>query len=134
FWVLLGYKNGRLVLNTQGGPIRERLAAGPDPSPSAVVDEVGIDAGMKWMVDFNEAEAAGMGIRAKLSKEVAAGGFDFLLVMGIKDAAGANTDGTARLTELFNAHRFTDGASFVPAGTPSNNTAEVPSGFSSEDP
>jgi hypothetical protein len=135
FWILLGYKNGRLVLNSQGGPIREPLAAGPDPSHSAVVDEVGIDAGMKWMVDFNEAEAAGMGIRAQLTKEVVAAGFDFLLVMGIKDAAaGTNVDWTARLTELFNAHHYTDGMSFVPPGTPSNNTAEAPSGFSSEDP
>src|SRR5437660_1652256 len=25
FWVLLGYKNGRLVLNIQGSPIRDRL-------------------------------------------------------------------------------------------------------------
>ncbi len=131
FWVLLGYQNGRLILNTTGGPIRESLAAGPDPSPSAVVDDVGIDAGMKWMVDFNEAEAAGMGIRATLTKEVAAAGFDFLLVMGIKDAA--NTDLTTRLTELFSAHHYTDGLSFVLPGTPSNNTAEVPSGFSSED-
>ncbi|HEV2904983.1 MAG TPA: hypothetical protein VGW32_08050, partial [Pyrinomonadaceae bacterium] len=134
FWVLLGYKNGGLVLNTRGGPIRESLAAGPNPSPSAVVDDVGIDAGMKWMVDFNEAEAAGMGIRAKLTKNVAAAGFDFLLVMGVKDAAGANTDWATRLTELFNAHHYTDGMSFVPPGTPSNNTAEAPSGFSSEDP
>ena len=68
FWVLLGYKNGQLVVNTKGGPIRDLLAAGPDPSPSAVVDDAGIDAGMKWIVDFNEAEAAGMGIRTKLRK------------------------------------------------------------------
>ena len=134
FWILLGYKNGLLVLNTKGGPIRESLAAGPDPSPTADVDDVGIDTRMKWMVDFNEAEAAGMGIRAKLSKEVAAAGFDFLLVMGIKDDGAANNDWATRLTELFNAHHYTDGISFVPPGTPSNNTAEVPSGFSSEDP
>ena len=36
FWILLGYKNGRLVVNVKGGLIREPLAAGPDPSPSAV--------------------------------------------------------------------------------------------------
>lgn len=132
FWVLLGYKNGGLVVNVKGGPIRESLAAGPDPSPNAVVDDVGIDAGMKWAVDFNEAEAAGMGIRVKLTKDIAGAGFDFLLVMGIKDAA--NTDWATRLTDLFKAHHYTDGLSFVPPGTPSNNTAKTPSGFSSEDP
>ena len=55
--------------------------------------------------------------------------------MGIKDSAGdPSTDWTPRLTELFNAHHYTDGLSFMPPGTPSNNTAEAPSGFSSEDP
>ena len=133
FWVVLGYKNGQLVVNEKGRAIRESLAAGPNPSKSAVVDEFGVDAGMKWMVDFKEAEEAGMGIRARLSKEVAAAGFDFLLVLGVRDKEGAATDWTPKLTELFNAHHYTDGTSFVPPGTPSNNTAGAPSGFSSED-
>ena len=130
FWIMLGYKNGQLIVNVKGGPIREPLATGPDPSPSATVDEAGLDKGIKWMVDFNAAEEAGMGIRAKLSKEQAAAGLDFLLVLGVKDAA----DSATRLTELFNAHHYTSGLSFIPPGTPSNNTAEKPSGFSSEDP
>ena len=86
------------------------------------------------MVDFDAAEKVGMGIRAKLTKEVAAAGLDFLLVLGIKDAPGGTTDWTPRLAELFNAHHYTDGLSFVPQGTPSNNTADTPSGFSSKDP
>ncbi|HKS10898.1 MAG TPA: hypothetical protein VJS13_15215 [Pyrinomonadaceae bacterium] len=130
FWVLLGYKNGQLVVNVKGRAIRESLAAGPDPSPSAVVDQFGIDAGMKWMVDFQAAEEAGMGIRAKLTKDAAAAGLDFVLVMGVKDTKGAATE----LTQIFNAHHYTEGTSFVPPGTPSNNTAGAPSGFSSEDP
>ena len=134
FWLLLGYKNGQLILNVKGGAIRDSLASGPDPSLNAVVDQLGIDAGMQWMVDFQQAEAAGMGIRAKLKKEIAAAGFDFLLVVGIKDSAGTTTDSTTRLVEVFNAHHYTDGLSFVPPGTPSNNTADAPSGFSSEDP
>ena len=75
-----------------------------------------------------------MGIRAKLTKEDAAAGLDFLLVMGIKDSPDGTTDWTPRLAELFNAHHYTDGLSFVPQGTPSNNTADAPSGFSSNDP
>jgi hypothetical protein len=134
FWVLLGYKNGQLVVNVKGGPIRESLAAGPNPAKSVDVDEFGIDPGMKWMVDFRDAVEAGMGIRAKLTKEVAAAGFDFLLVLGVKDKEGAATDWTPDLTQIFNAHHYTDGTSFVPPGTPSNNTADAPSGFSSEDP
>ena len=134
FWVLLGYKNGQLVLNVRGHAIRESLAAGPDPSPSATVDQFGIDEGMKWMVDFKTAEEVGMGIRTKVTKEVAATGLDFLLVMGVKDKEGPPTDWTPDLTTIFNAHHYTDGTSFVSPGTPSNNTAGAPSGFSSEDP
>ena len=121
-WVVLGYKNGRLVVNVKGGVIPNLLATGPDPSPSAIVDELGIDDGMKWMVDFDAAEKAGMGIRAKLKKEDAAAGLDFLLVLGVKDSPGGTTDWTPRLAELFDAHHYTDGLSFVRQGTPSNNT------------
>src|SRR3989442_10675031 len=107
-WILLGYKNGRLVVNVKGGLIRDSLAAGPDPSPSAKLDELGIDSGLKWMMDFDEAEKAGMGIRAKLTKDDAAAGLDFLLVLGVKDSS-AETDGTTRLVDLLNAHHYTNG-------------------------
>ncbi len=133
-WVVLGYKNGRLVVNVKGGLILDPLPTGPDPSPSAIVDELGIDKGMKWIVDFDAAEEVGMGIRAKLTKEDTAAGLDFVLVLGIKDSLNATTDWTPRLAELFNAHHYTGGLSFVPQSTPSNNTADAPSGFSSKDP
>ena len=133
-WIVLGYKNGRLIVNVKGGLIRDPLATGPDPSPSASIDERGIDVAAKWMVDFDAAEEAGMGIRAKMTREDAAAGLDFLLVMGIKDSPDGTTDWTPRLVELFDAHHYTHGLSFVPPGTPSNNTADAPSGFSSTDP
>jgi hypothetical protein len=133
-WIVLGYKNGRLVMNVKGGLIPDTLATGPNPSPSANTDQQGIDEGMKWMVDFDAAEKVGMGIRAKLKKEDAAAGLDFVLVMGIKDSPDGTTDWTPRLAELFDAHHYTDGLSFVPPGTSSNNTLDAPSGFSSEDP
>ena len=132
-WTLLGYKAGRLVVNVKGRLIPDHLATGPDPSLSAVVDQFGIDERMKWMVDFAAAEEVGMGIRARLQQEEADAGFDFLLVMGIKDSL-ERTDWTTRLAELFRAHHYADGLSFVPQGTPSNNTKDAPSGFSSKDP
>lgn len=133
-WVVLGYKDGRLVVNVKGGPIPDALATGPAPSPAANTDETGIDEGMKWIVDFDAAEEAGMGIRARLTKDEADAGLDFLLVLGIKDSPDGTTDWTPRLAELCNAHHYTDGLSFVPQGTPSNNTQDAPSGFSSKDP
>ncbi len=38
------------------------------------------------------------------------------------------------MTELFTAHHYTNGVSFITPGTPSNNTEDAPSGFSSNDP
>ncbi|HEU4794944.1 MAG TPA: hypothetical protein VFT02_04890, partial [Pyrinomonadaceae bacterium] len=134
FWVLLGYKNGILVVNVKGSAIRESLANGPDPAESDAIDETGLDQGMQWMVNFAEAEAAGMGIRVKLNPETAAAGFDFLLVLGIRDSETGTTDSHAELSDLFNAHHYTGGMSFITPGTPSNNTADAPSGFSSNDP
>ena len=54
--------------------------------------------------------------------------------MGIKDSPDGTTDWTPQLAELFDAHHYTDGLSFVAQGTPSNNTQDAPSGFSSKDP
>jgi hypothetical protein len=108
------------------------MATGPDPTPTAVVDQAGIDDGMRWIVDFNAAEKVGMGISANLAPGNAAEGLDFLLVLGIKDEPDA--DWTPRLAELLDAHHYTGGLSFVAQGTPSNNTEDAPSGFSSRDP
>ena len=133
-WNVLGYKDGRLVVNVKGGSIPDTLATGPDPSPSANTDQFGIDDRMKWMLDFDAAEEVGMGIRAKLTKEEAAAGLDFLLVLGVRDSLDGTADWTPQLTELFDAHHYTDGLSFLAHGTPSNNTQDEPSGFSSRDP
>src|SRR5262249_18724857 len=67
FWVVLGYKDGQLVVNVKGGAIPDVLPTGPDPSvnPASTPpndDQLGIDAGMMWMVDFDAAETVGMGI------------------------------------------------------------------------
>lgn len=133
-WLVLGYKNGQLIVNVKGQPISEPLAAGPDPSPSAKLDKFGLDEGMKWMVDFATAEKAGMGIRVKMTKAAAAAGLDFLLVMGIRDSLDTKTDWAPKLKDLLDAHHYTGGLSFIPSGTPSNNTTDGPSGFSSNDP
>jgi hypothetical protein len=135
-WHVLAYANGRLVAKQMGLPIPDKLPAGPDPSksPATNSDEaLAIDDGMKWMVDFDEAERVGMGIRLQLAVEQAQQGLDFLLVLGTKSAPGS-TDGVQRLVELFEAHHYTDGLSFVLNGTPSNNTKDAPSGFSTVDP
>jgi hypothetical protein len=135
-WFVLAYSGGTLVARASGNPIVEELASGPDPNAATepVADgALAIDAGMKWMVDFAEAERVGMGVRLKLTTDQAARGFDVLLVFGVRFGAGM-TDATVELTRLLDAHRYTDGVSAVLQGTPTNNTPDAPSGFSSSDP
>lgn len=137
-WYVLAYAGGRLVAREVGKTIPDKLPTGPDPSraPAAVAnpDEVlAIDDGMKWMADFDEAERVGMGVRLQLGRELAAQGLDMLLVLGTKTTGGDGADMTQRLAELFQAHHYTDGLAFVLNGTPSNNTKDAPSGFSTAD-
>ena len=41
-----------------------------------------------------------------------------------------NADGAALITALIESHRFSDGAAFIPPGTPTNNLADSASGYS----
>lgn len=134
-WVAVAYSRGVLVTTIFGKDIPDTLPAGPDPKANVQVtdEQLAIDDGMKWMVDFDEAEKVGMGLRFKLSKDVATAGLDLLLVMGVK--AKLNGEESAkRISDLFDAHHYTDSLGFVLHGTPSNNTSDAPSGFSSRDP
>ena len=42
-WIVLGYKNGRLVVNVKGGAIPDVLPTGPDPSVSPANSPVNAD-------------------------------------------------------------------------------------------
>jgi hypothetical protein len=135
-WWAFGYRGGKLIVRAGSLPTGKPLATGPNPAAPEQKDpaagELAIDEEMKWMVDFEEAVKVGMGIRMRLSPEQAQG-FDFLLVFGTR--AGIDiADGTPDVINLFDAHHYTDGLSFVPQGTPSNNTVDAPSGFRSVDP
>jgi len=138
-WNVLGYAGGALTVRAAGGVIPDVLAAGPDPNalldgasaPDA--DKLALDDGMKWMVDFDEAERVGMGIRVKLTTDQAFQGFDILMVVGTKATQSA-ADSTQRIADLLDAHHYTDGLGFLLNGTPSNNTQDAPSGFSTTDP
>src|SRR5262249_42051880 len=53
-WIVLGYKSGRLVVNSKGSAIPDVLPTGPDPSVSPANspvndDQLAIDDGMKWI-------------------------------------------------------------------------------------
>jgi len=135
-WVAIAYNNRRPVFTAWGSPIPDRLAVGIAPQANTpVVDNnlPPVDEGMRWMLDFDAAVAAGMGIRVSLAADVAAGGFDRLVVLGIKAALDDQASAT-RLKSLLDAQHYTHELAFVSQNTPTNNTAEVASGYTSGDP
>jgi len=125
-------QRGTISRTVQGGPITPSLAVGFAPHDGQLPDGLPVDAGMRWLIDFAEAEQVGMGIRVTLTDDEQAG-FDRIYVFGVCDAADG-APGQEQLAELLTAHHYTDGFSLVPQGAPTNNTSDASSAFSTADP
>lgn len=129
-WLALGYLGGERVVEQWGRVIAAPLQTGPDPAGTPDQSDR-VDPGMRWMVDFDAAERAGMGIRVALPVR-ARTGLDLLLVVGVR-ATRTAPESAADLVELFRAHRFTWTLDLVGQGTPTNNTESGRSGFEARD-
>ncbi|MFO7679608.1 MAG: hypothetical protein R6X34_06110 [Chloroflexota bacterium] len=134
--VLLGYQGGTAVIEEISRPITTPLIAGPDPS-TPDEDQFKLEDGalhipedIKWLFDFEQAVAQGMGFKIDLTPVQASRGFDRLLVLGVR--LSANAQGGQELIEtLFSHHHFSrTGISLLPQGTPTNNTEKEGAGFS----
>src|SRR5262245_5562595 len=118
--------------------IPDHIAAGPHPNPhpnktqKLNINEPQLHPKMKWMIDFDEAEKKGMGLRLKLNVDEAQRGFDILMVVGTNTKQTA-VDSQQSIADLLDAHHYTDGLGFVLNGTPSNNTNDAPAGYSTTD-
>jgi hypothetical protein len=135
-WIASVFVPGAAPVIVTGRPILDPLPVGPNPQASTAQNDetLAIDSGMKWMVDFDEAERLGMALRVPLPPVFATSQkVDRLLVFGVKQSLDSATS-LARLTALFEAHKYTDGLSLVLQGTPTNNTEGSASGFNSDDP
>lgn len=153
-FVLLAFQGRELVMPPQlGNLIPPKLVLGPDPAakegedlrlatkedieadPSLQEGDLIVSDEMRWMFDFDEAVAKGMGFRVDLSPEQATTGFDRVFVLGLRLSADKDK-GQALLEELFAQHQSSrKGLSILKQGTPTNNTEEEASGYSwREDP
>lgn len=124
----------------EGDPIREPLPMGPSPESVAAEDlanqssESPAPDGNEWMIDFEEAENVGMGLRLRLSGLAGFDphrGFSTLTVLGVKASLDAEETPEA-VTELLDAHHYTDGLEFLEQGTPTNNH-DGASGYTAKD-
>jgi len=134
-WIAL-LRSGTTVTQAVGADIVRPLAVGPDPTlaPAAVPDDqLPIDPGIKWMVDFNEAEAKGMALRITVPPASLAAGLDSLLVFGVATSL-TGAAAAAQLASLLDAHHYTDGLEFLSFGTPTNNTDARRAAATKDDP
>ena len=135
-WVALGYTaNGRVFVQS-GAPIPDRLTVGPapddgtSPPPPGGTDALAqIAPEMKWLFDFDTAVATGMALRVPLP-QAAQAGLTRLIVLGVKTTMGGEESAQA-LAGLMAAHRYTNGFALLERGTPTNNTSDAPSGYTS---
>jgi len=128
---VLRLERGAMHREVLGHPIRKQadgsLALGLDPrgNDNDFADtETGrkIPEAIRWMTDFRQAVAYGMGVRIPLEAEDRQG-FDRLLVLGWLDPE--TTDGVQQLKTLFDNHRYKiGGMDILPPGTPTNNTRQ----------
>ena len=126
-WVATAYAGGVVVAVATGRDIEPDLAIGPDLEADVAIDheQPAVDAGMRWMIDFDRAEAAGMSLRLTLPTPAV----DVLLVAGV-----ASGDRSAALAAQLDAHRYTDGLAFLPPASATNNTAAGRTPYQEPDP
>jgi hypothetical protein len=141
-WTVL-LDSGAASVTFTGSPITPDLAVSLSPADSSLAsgfpDGMPVDAGMRWLVDFDAAVTAGMAMRIPITSAERRAGFDRVLVYGLaaeaspSAAAGASTS-AASIADLLDAHHYSDGLTFAPQGSPTRNTSDAPSAYSRADP
>ena len=154
-WLAIAYgPDGSVLGATFGKPIPAALQI-LDPAqviPPDMPDTPGeprLDPAVRWMIDFDEAVTNGMGLiltvdggaagtpppppppggTSRLPPGTGPATLSRLVVVGVRAA-----EATATLTGLLEAHHVTDGLELIGYGTPTNNTAAAPSGYTAVDP
>lgn len=120
-------------------PVAEPLYVGPDPAaPDAeqikVADDgkLSIPDPLKWLFEFDKAEAAGMALRIPLAQHEM-NGFERIVVVGLRIRSDKDT-AAAEFGELLAGHDHSrSGLELLPQGTPTNNTDGAPSSWSRRD-
>jgi len=129
-WAIAGFVDNQRRFVEFTNDITTPLAFAPDFQDISNLSNAGKnpleDEPVAWMIDFEQAVSKGMGIRIGLQD------FDFgdsgltLLAVGI----GNQQQPRQALGKHLQAHRYSDGLSITPQGTPTNNTDATIAGWS----
>jgi hypothetical protein len=133
-WIALIYKSedSEPLIYDEGNPIKLPLDVGisPEKNKGLNADTLDHDEKIGWLINFDEAVKNGMGLRIPYSSDTP---IKRLMVIGVNTTI-TGKQGQQKLEELIRAHHHTQGISFVPQGTPTNNTDDDVSGYSTLDP
>jgi hypothetical protein len=121
-WRFIGLVGGEAVVDKHGKEI-------PTPLPLGLlaIDERGPRKHADWLIEFGAATKVGMAATLKLPAGV--DHLDELLVVGVQRSTAAVA--SERLRDTLRGHAFSAGLGFVAPGTPTNNTPQSRSGWSS---
>ncbi len=141
-WIAVAYRGGAEIARAWSSPVLEPLplTIAPDTPAASLVDISGAlnlgvdyDPAVLWTVDYPTAVAAGMAFALPLQSADFTAGIDRLLVLGVKTTI-APADAATAIRSLIDGHHYTRGIAFVPQGTPTHDSREVPSGYPPPDP
>jgi hypothetical protein len=133
FIVRVRYPGGEKIVSGKAIPTRLQVGisfgdapTGSPPPPPPVADDATLvlDEGMRWMVDYTAALDVGMAVTVDLPPQT--NFVQDVVAVGVV----AEADGAALIAALVESHRLSDGAAFIPHGTPTNNLADSDSGYS----
>ncbi|MEL7312477.1 MAG: hypothetical protein AAFN07_13265, partial [Pseudomonadota bacterium] len=138
-FVLQIFNNGQQVHHTVGKPVPDNVFLGPDPFLAEKAFEetderIQLDESFAWMSDFDAALEKGLAFRVPVTPDMFnRGRIDRIVVCGV--LASADPGKSQSLLEAhFHAHQYsTKGLSFLPLGTPTNNTDSSGSGYRRND-
>lgn len=127
------YKGGRCVDQQMGAKIEEPALFLPlNPNAEDNGSEDFFDSSVRWMSDYEEAEAKGMAVTVKLQrrfKPPLQTPFDKIIAVGVNEERDPQ-ESQRLLEELLENHHYSEGLGFLPHDTPTNNTRTARSGFS----
>lgn len=120
-FVVRVFPRGAAPITVPGRPVARDVPLSPvafgDDELSAVAG-LHVPVGSEWTVDFAKAKEAGLGIEVELPSGTTF--LDRVVVVGTRRSA-SEAENAVDLADLLKSHRFTDGVSLLPAGTPTNN-------------
>jgi hypothetical protein len=133
------YRNNAIIHSQVGEPVPDTVFLGPDPFQSEEAfnkneNTIELNESFAWITDFDKAVQQGLGMKIKVTTDFFINGqIEKIIVMGLLSSADAAA-GKELVEQLIENHLYSrKGFSFVPQGSPTNNTEGSGSAYQKND-